>query len=193
MFKILVLVQALIQVITSQCICSDRIPNWAGIVSPSSPGGCSGFPPVNLPYDQYNAIDFTSLSASGCGLPMTTRSSSPIAPGVLSITSENVIEGPVSVYGQLPFLSAVAFEGSIPTHGYGGVSYGCGNGNVGILSETSGFESAYEASVRPYEVPSVRGLELSGGSCLEIGSGRAGFGRGVVPAFPPARPCGCQY
>ncbi|CAF4922731.1 unnamed protein product [Pieris macdunnoughi] len=192
MFKLLVLFQALlIQVITSQCICSDKIPNWAGIVSPTSPGGCSGISHVNLPYDQYHSLDITSLSASGCDL--TTRSSSPIAPGVLSITSENVIEGPVSVYGQLPFLSAVAFEGSIPTHGYGAVSYGCGNGNVGILSETSGFESAYETSVRPYEIPSVRGLNHPGRPCLEIPSVRPGCGHGSVPALPPARPCGCLY
>ncbi|XP_022115631.2 chorion class CB protein M5H4-like [Pieris rapae] len=190
MFKLLVLVQALIQVITSQCICSEKISNWAGIVSPMSPGGCSGIPPVNLPCNQYQSLDITSLSTSGCGL--NTRSSSPIAPGGLSITSENVIEGPVSVYGQLPFLSAVSFEGSMPTHGYGSVSYGCGNGNVGILSETSGLESAYETSVRSYEIPSIRGLELPGRSSLDIASVRPGCGRGLVPAFS-ARPCGCQY
>nr|XP_032525099.1 chorion class B protein PC401-like [Danaus plexippus plexippus] len=74
-------------------------------------------------------------ASSGGGLNVQT--SSPFAPGSLSILSENQIQGPVEVSGTLPFLSAVAFEGSLPTRGSGEVLYQCGNGRVGILEENN--------------------------------------------------------
>lgn len=51
------------------------------------------------------------------------------------MTSENAYEGNLAVTGALPFLGAVALEGPLPTLGAGDVKYGCGNGNVEILSE----------------------------------------------------------
>lgn len=51
------------------------------------------------------------------------------------MTSENAYEGSLAVTGALPFLGAVALEGPLPTLGAGDVKYGCGNGNVEILSE----------------------------------------------------------
>lgn len=51
------------------------------------------------------------------------------------MTSENAYEGSLAVTGSLPFLGAVALEGALPTLGAGDVKYGCGNGNVEILSE----------------------------------------------------------
>ncbi|CAK1593190.1 unnamed protein product [Parnassius mnemosyne] len=66
--------------------------------------------------------------------PVTSTSSIP--PGTLSIFSDNlVIEGPILVNGQLPFLASVAVEAKLPAIGKGAVSYGCGNGEVGIISE----------------------------------------------------------
>ncbi|CAK1548918.1 unnamed protein product [Leptosia nina] len=146
MYKIIVLIQAvLVQLITSQCACNGG-NNWAGIISPP----CAGVPNYGGSYQYQNGLDLTSLSASNtCGLSVT--SSSPMTPGNLAITSENVIEGPVSVYGQLPFLSAVAFEAAVPSYGYGTVGYNCGNGNVAILSEgSSGYgASSYNGIGRP--------------------------------------------
>ncbi|CAG9573432.1 unnamed protein product [Danaus chrysippus] len=74
------------------------------------------------------------LSASSGG-GLNVQAVSPVAPGSISIISENQIQGPLEVSGTLPFLSAVAFEGSLPTRGSGEVLYQCGNGRVGILEE----------------------------------------------------------
>ncbi|CAH2056315.1 unnamed protein product, partial [Iphiclides podalirius] len=66
-------------------------------------------------------------------------SSSPGAPHGLSVLSDNmVVEGPLTVAGQLPFLGSVALEGPLAATGQGAVSYGCGNGNVGIVNESAG-------------------------------------------------------
>ncbi|CAG4957841.1 unnamed protein product [Parnassius apollo] len=63
-------------------------------------------------------------------------STSRIPPGSISIFSDNlVVEGPILVNGQLPFLASVAVQGEIPAVGRGAVSYGCGNGEIGIISE----------------------------------------------------------
>ncbi|KAL0859064.1 hypothetical protein ABMA27_010911 [Loxostege sticticalis] len=69
------------------------------------------------------------------GGPLLVTSISPIGPSGLAVASENGIEGVLTVTGQLPFLSAVAFEGGLPTAGSGVASCGCGNGEVGIVSE----------------------------------------------------------
>ncbi|XP_075988031.1 chorion class CB protein PC404-like [Anticarsia gemmatalis] len=78
-------------------------------------------------------------STSGGGFAVT--SSSPIAPTGITVISENAIDGVVSVVGELPFLSAVAVEGALPTAGAGGINYGCGSGAIGITSE--GIAPAY--------------------------------------------------
>ncbi|KAL0809579.1 hypothetical protein ABMA28_011112 [Loxostege sticticalis] len=70
--------------------------------------------------------------------PLLVTSISPIGPSGLAVASENVIEGVLTVTGQLPFLSAVAFEGALPTAGSGVATCGCGNGEVGIVSEGFG-------------------------------------------------------
>jgi hypothetical protein len=67
--------------------------------------------------------------------PLLVTSSSPLYPGGLYVTSENTLEGNVLVSGALPFLSAVGFEGSLPTAGSGAATCGCGVGNVGIINE----------------------------------------------------------
>lgn len=54
------------------------------------------------------------------------------------MTSENAYEGPLAVSGAIPFLGAVALEGALPTIGGGAVTYGCGNGNVAMISEDIG-------------------------------------------------------
>ncbi|XP_038217577.1 chorion class CB protein M5H4-like [Zerene cesonia] len=73
---------------------------------------------------------------NGGGLMVT--SSSPIAPSGVTVQSENLlVEGPLAVTGQLPFLGVVSVEGPLSATGEGAVSYGCGNGNVGIVGENS--------------------------------------------------------
>ncbi|KAG6447202.1 chorion class CB protein PC404 [Manduca sexta] len=75
------------------------------------------------------------LASSGGGFSVT--SASPIAPTGLSILSENLaIDGGLAVGGQLPFLGTVALAGDFPTVGAGAVSYGCGDGAIGIIAES---------------------------------------------------------
>ncbi|XP_045457517.1 chorion class B protein PC10-like [Melitaea cinxia] len=75
-----------------------------------------------------------ALAASnGGGLAIT--SASPIAPTGVSMTSDNAYEGALAVTGAVPFLGAVTLEGALPTAGAGSTNYGCGNGNVAMVSE----------------------------------------------------------
>ncbi|XP_047541644.1 chorion class B protein PC10-like [Vanessa atalanta] len=87
---------------------------------------------ANGPYGP-NLAPGSSITNGG-GFRVT--SSSPIPASGVSVQSENlVIEGPLAVSGQLPFLGVVALEGPLPAAGQGAVAYGCGNGNVGIVNE----------------------------------------------------------
>lgn len=99
------------------------------------PNMAATYPPKNtLAYDA-QGLSVGALSASNSGTFAVT-SSSPISPNGVFLKSENLlIEGPLAVNGQLPFLSTIAVEGALPAHGNGAVMYGCGNGNVGILNE----------------------------------------------------------
>lgn len=74
------------------------------------------------------------LAASN-GIKFAVTSASPITPYGLTIISENVYEGPLAISGSIPFLGAVALEGALPTIGGGAVNYGCGNGEVDIITE----------------------------------------------------------
>ncbi|CAG9794198.1 unnamed protein product [Diatraea saccharalis] len=70
----------------------------------------------------------------GSSSPLIVTNISPIGPSGLAVASENVIDGTLLVSGSLPFLSAVAFEGTLPTAGSGIATCGCGNGAVGIIN-----------------------------------------------------------
>ncbi|XP_072937466.1 chorion class CB protein PC404-like [Epargyreus clarus] len=95
------------------------------------------YPANGLAYDAPGCgfgLSLAGLAANGGGFAVT--STSPIAPSGVSVQSENLaFEGPLAVSGQMPFLGAVALEGPLPAAGQGAVAYGCGNGNVGIVSE----------------------------------------------------------
>lgn len=81
-----------------------------------------------------NGLNLATLAANGCGFSVQSRS--PIIPNGVSVLSENMaIEGPLAVNGQMPFLGTIGVEGALPVSGAGVVSYGCGNGNVGITNE----------------------------------------------------------
>lgn len=105
-------------------------------------------------------------ASNGGGLAVT--SSSPIAPTGLTVNSENAIEGTVAVVGQLPFLGAVATDGAFATAGAGAVSYGCGDGSVGIVAEA------------PIAVngPAMSGVGYGAGIGYGV-PGRVGLGCGV--------------
>ncbi|XP_045508102.1 chorion class CB protein PC404-like [Colias croceus] len=81
-----------------------------------------------------NMASYGPEGFNGGGLMVT--SSSPIAPSGVSVLSENLlVEGPLAVTGQMPFLGVVSVEGPLSATGQGAVSYSCGNGNVGMVGE----------------------------------------------------------
>lgn len=96
--------------------------------SPAAPG--SG---AETLLSGYPTLDFSIVSVNNGG-SFNVQSTSPIAPGTISIKSENAIEGALALEGMLPFLSTVAIDGALPTYGAGGVAYRSGEG-VAILSE----------------------------------------------------------
>lgn len=97
-----------------------------GVVGPAYGAGLVGYPDL---------IGYPNLGAIGTSGPLAVSTISPIGPSGLAVASENEIAGTVLASGTLPFLSAVAFEGALPTAGSGVATCGCGNGAVGILSE----------------------------------------------------------
>lgn len=95
---------------------------------------CAGAPWAAAPCGAEWGFAASSLAASnGHGLAIT--SGSPIPPIGVKVTSENAIEGALAVAGSIPFLGTVGLEGALPSVGAGVVTYGCGNGEVAILSE----------------------------------------------------------
>ncbi|CAH2249581.1 jg18788 [Pararge aegeria aegeria] len=126
--------QALLaQVITSQCIGNA----YNGLAAPwgAAPyaGAWNGLPYAEAALAAPCAAAFAPAASNGGGFQIT--SASPIAVTGLSLTSDNAYEGPLSVTGAMPFLGAVALEGALPTAGSGAITYGCGSGNVAMLSE----------------------------------------------------------
>ncbi|XP_046974707.1 chorion class B protein PC10-like [Vanessa cardui] len=97
-----------------------------------------------------------ALSASnGGGLAVT--SASPIAPTGVSMVSENAYEGALAVAGAIPFLGAVALEGALPTAGAGAVTYGCGNGEVAIVTEDFAGPYGYNGLLGSYGYDGIVG------------------------------------
>ncbi|XP_030022334.2 chorion class B protein PC10-like [Manduca sexta] len=134
-----------------------------GAAWPAGRLGCGAIGPIGA------IAPAADLAASyGGGLPVATGS--PIAPTGLAVASENVYEGPVAVAGNLPFLGTVAVEGVFPTAGAGAVSYGCGDGAIGITAE--GPIGAYgPAAIAPAGIAPALGY---GGLGLGYGVGYAG-------------------
>lgn len=116
------------------------------------------------------------MASNGGGF--VVNSGSPIAVTGVALTSENAYEGALAVSGALPFLGAVALEGPLPTAGMGGVTYGCGNGNVAILNED--FNAGYNGFGSPY-----------GHYGAEFGYGYSPMGYETYPGH--AHICGCGY
>ncbi|XP_013144770.1 PREDICTED: chorion class B protein PC10-like [Papilio polytes] len=76
-----------------------------------------------------------SALAAADGGGFAVVSSSPTPPHGVSVVSDNEYSGIVAVAGQLPFLGTTYLEGAVPSAGVGAVAYGCGYGDVAILSE----------------------------------------------------------
>ncbi|KPJ10917.1 Chorion class B protein Ld10 [Papilio machaon] len=93
-----------------------------------------------------------------------------------AVLSENEIGGILAVGGELPFLGTVGLEGALPTAGAGAVSYGCGNGAVGMVSE--------DIAAPAWGYPAAAGFGYGPGLAAGIGYGPAIAGRAIGG-------CGC--
>ncbi|CAG5054977.1 unnamed protein product [Parnassius apollo] len=84
-----------------------------------------------------SAANAAAALATADGGGFTVISSSPTAPYGVSVASNNEISGILSVISQLPFLGTalLTVDGVLPTAGAGYVRYGCGYGDVGIVSK----------------------------------------------------------
>ncbi|XP_026490599.1 chorion class B protein PC10-like [Vanessa tameamea] len=117
-------------------------------------------------------LSLAELAASN-GNGLRVRSGSPIPPSGVTVESDNMlIEGPLAVSGQLPFLGVVALEGPLPAAGAGAVAYGCGNGNVGIVNENvapvapaypNAYAPGYPSAAQSSGYPNALGLGYPAG------------------------------
>ncbi|XP_075988367.1 chorion class B protein Ld34-like [Anticarsia gemmatalis] len=126
-----------------------------------------------------NAASIEVTPTSGGALPVSSASA--IAPTGLSVESENAYEGSLLVVGELPFLSAVALEGALPSAGAGIVNYGCGNGVTAITSNA--LNSAGAIGVGPAGI----GYGAAGYGAAGYGAagyGGAGCGSGIAAVAP---------
>ncbi|KAJ0170260.1 hypothetical protein K1T71_014188 [Dendrolimus kikuchii] len=128
----------LVQTAVSQC-CGRGLaaPLGAGLGWGGYGAGCG--------YGGYGIADIAAASSlnAACGGILGVSSASPVPPTGLSVASDNVYEGALAVGGNLPFLGTVAMEGVFPSAGAGGVSYGCGDGALGITAEDIGAGIGY--------------------------------------------------
>ncbi|CAG5010003.1 unnamed protein product [Parnassius apollo] len=169
---ILFFAQALmVQTITAYCLGNGLA--YEGSLIDGAPCGCQW---GGLGLNGYGAgCGLAAIpTASGGGFPVA--SASPIPPVGVSVLSENEITGILSAFGELPFLGTVGLEGVLPTAGAGAVSYGCGNGAVGIISE--------DISASTLGYPVNAGLGYGPGLATGFGYGPAFAGRAIGG-------CGC--
>ncbi|CAH2057300.1 unnamed protein product, partial [Iphiclides podalirius] len=115
----------------------------------------------------------------GC-LPPTVggfavKSASPVPPSAVSVLSENEYSGALAVVGQVPFLGTAYLEGAVPSAGAGAVTYGCGYGDVRIVSEEGAAPGVglarLHGAVAPWATADI-GYNNGWGTC--------GCGRGIL-------------
>ncbi|XP_048002446.1 chorion class B protein PC10-like [Leguminivora glycinivorella] len=75
----------------------------------------------------YSSGKCESIVISNSGGDLLISSIGPIAPSGIAVATELGLAGDLELSGELPYLSAVEFEGTFPTNGLAAVSYGCGD------------------------------------------------------------------
>ncbi|XP_061726811.1 chorion class CB protein M5H4-like isoform X2 [Cydia pomonella] len=75
----------------------------------------------------YSSGSCQSIVISNDGGELLISSIGPIAPSGIAVATELGLAGDLELSGELPYLSAVAFEGQFDTSGSASVSYGCGD------------------------------------------------------------------
>ncbi|XP_061726203.1 chorion class B protein PC10-like [Cydia pomonella] len=78
-----------------------------------------------------------SIDIPNYGGSLAVSSVGPISPSGIAVATDLGLAGDVVLSGELPYLSAVAFEGQFATSGAVPVAYGCGD-YVGITEQIGG-------------------------------------------------------
>ncbi|XP_061726233.1 chorion class CB protein PC404-like [Cydia pomonella] len=78
-----------------------------------------------------------SIDVASYGGALAVSSIGPISPSGIAVATDLGLAGDVVLSGELPYLSAVAFEGQFATAGAVPVAYGCGD-YVGITEQIRG-------------------------------------------------------
>nr|XP_049697572.1 fibroin heavy chain [Helicoverpa armigera] len=159
--------------------------DWSATINPGLGNSACASPIVQAPSCSGSAYNGNSYGNAGLGLSglgikviptsggsLPVSSYSTISPNGLSVISENTIDGNFYVNGELPFLSAVALEGVLPSSGAGAVSYSCGNGVTAI--ESIAPAGAY-GGAGAYGAASASGLTAGYG----LGAGAIAPGAGI--------------
>ncbi|CAH2083977.1 unnamed protein product [Euphydryas editha] len=140
-----------------------------------------------------SGLTLAELAASN-GRGLRIKSGSLIPPSGVSVETDSmIIEGPLAITGQLPFLGVVALEGPLPAAGAGTVAYSCGNGNIGIANE----EVTPVAPAFPNGLPGYNNALAPGYANAALVSGLptaalAGYPNGVgLAGHPAGSGCGC--
>ncbi|XP_063544407.1 chorion class B protein PC10-like [Cydia strobilella] len=106
-----------------------------------------------------------SIDIPNYGGSLAVSSIGPISPSGIAIATDLDLSGDVVLSGELPFLSAVAFEGQFATRDSVPVAYGCGD-YVGITEQIGGIAGS--------------------GSCVRGNIGARSYGSSYLG-------CGCKY
>ncbi|XP_063631615.1 chorion class CB protein M5H4-like isoform X2 [Cydia splendana] len=97
------------------------------------------YKPIAIAPKSYSS-NCVSIEIPNNGGSLAISSIGPIAPSGIAVATELGLAGDLVLSGELPYLSAVAFEGKFDTNGAVPVAYGCGDcvaiteqigGNVG--------------------------------------------------------------
>ncbi|XP_063370802.1 chorion class B protein PC10-like [Cydia amplana] len=115
----------------------------AGCYLPKPPSRSSGKVIEKISYNPI-AIRPTSISRNcvsidipNYGGSLAVSSIGPISPSGIAVATDLGLAGDLVLSGELPYLSAVAFEGKFDTSGAVPVAYGCGD-YVGITEQIGG-------------------------------------------------------
>ncbi|KAJ0170263.1 hypothetical protein K1T71_014191 [Dendrolimus kikuchii] len=140
----------------SQCI--GRNPYDIDYIGPYSPCTYDGYRDTPFPFG-LSSFGLSSAFSSPYG-PMSLFGNFPFSKitttgnARMSVLSDNIVEGLVSVAGRLPFMATIGVEGTFPTFGTGVVNYNCGN-LVGIYNEFPGAVLENYPIVTPTFAPAV--------------------------------------
>ncbi|XP_061726815.1 chorion class CB protein M5H4-like [Cydia pomonella] len=93
----------------------------------SGPSCYKAISPKLASSSSYSSGSGQSIVISNSGGELLISALGPIAPSGIAVATELGLAGDLELSGELPYLSAVEFQGQFDTSGSAQVSYGCGD------------------------------------------------------------------